>query len=71
MPKVKIEDREGEFIEQYDIVSKYQRREGLDGICAAQFTKMYEPSWKGSKNKQGENLDRIKKKQVSFCNDKR
>ena len=43
---VKISDREGEYIEKYDIVSKYQRRDGLEKICAAQFVKMYEPSWK-------------------------
>ena len=40
---VKIENREGDFIERYDIVSRYQRREGLEDICAAQFTKMHEP----------------------------
>ena len=45
IPSVKVENREGNFIEKYDIVSKYQRRVGLDLICAAQFTKMYEPSW--------------------------
>ena len=65
MPKVKIENREGEYIEQYDIVSKYQRREGLDGICAAQFTKMYEPTWKGPK-KEGKTLERIKENKFHF-----
>ena len=51
LPKTKIESKEGDFIENYDIVSKYHRREGLEAICAAQFTKMYEPSWKGPKEK--------------------
>ena len=52
LPKTRIENREGSYIEHYDIVSKYQRREGLDLICSAQFTKMYEPSWKGPKEKE-------------------
>ena len=51
MPKVKIENRSGEYVEKYDIVSKYQRRDGLNDICAAQFSKMYEPSWKGPSDK--------------------
>ena len=55
LPTIKIEDRDGNYIEKYDIVSKYQRREGLESICAAQFTKMYEPSWKEPSKK---NTDR-------------
>lgn len=47
----KIDNREGNYIEKYDIVSKYQRREGLELISAAQFTNMYEPSWKKTKDK--------------------
>ena len=46
LPTVKIANREGEYIEKYDILSKYMRRDGLEEISAAQFTKMYEPSWK-------------------------
>ena len=49
LQKIKIEDRDGQYVENYDLVSKYQRREGLNLICAAQFTKMYESSWKGPK----------------------
>ena len=66
MPKVKIANRDGDFIEQYDIVSKYQRREGLDEICAAQFTKMYEPTWKGPKKEKSETLERIKENKFHF-----
>ena len=51
LPKIKIENRSGEYVEKYDIVSKYQRRDGLNDICAAQFSKMYEPSWKGPSDK--------------------
>ena len=46
LPKVQIEGRDGNFIERYDILSKYERREGLDNLTAAQFAKMYESSWK-------------------------
>ena len=35
---LKIDNREGEYIEKHDIISKYQRREGLELISAAQFT---------------------------------
>ena len=56
IPTIKIENREGNYIEKYDIVSKYQRREGLESICAAQFTKMYEPSWKGPSKKETQKI---------------
>ena len=52
MPKIQIENRSGDYVEKYDIVSKYERRVGLERICAAQFAKMYEPSWKGPSDKQ-------------------
>ena len=45
MQKIHIENRCGDYIEKYDIVSKYQRREGLNQISAAQFASiMKEPS---------------------------
>ena len=46
LPKVEIENHEGYSVEKYDIVSKYQRTEGLEKLSLAQFCKMYEPSWK-------------------------
>ena len=52
LPTVKIENRDGDYIEKYDIVSKYERRGGLEEICPAQFTKMYEASWKKPKKYQ-------------------
>ena len=53
--KIKIEGREGEFIEKYDIISKYERRIGMAKLCVSQFGKMYLSAWK--KNKSEENPD--------------
>ena len=54
--KFKIPNREGEFVEKYDIVSKYERRPRgvLDNICLAQFVKMYKTSSKGKKGNDNE-----------------
>ena len=44
--KVQIEGREGLYVEKYDIVSKYERREdGLEELSFSQFAKMYTSSW--------------------------
>ena len=44
--KVKIEGRDGFYVEKYDIISKYERREaGLEELSFSQFAKMYSPSW--------------------------
>ena len=51
LPTVKIEGRDGVYIEKYDIISKYERRgeNVLVLICPSHFMKMYEPSWKKPK----------------------
>ena len=70
LPKIKIENKEGDFVENYDIVSKYERREGLEEICAAQFTKMYEPSWKGpAQDKVPKFVERNDRNKFHFCYD--
>ena len=44
--KVKIEGRDGLYVEKYDIISKYERREdGLEDLSFSQFEKMYTASW--------------------------
>jgi hypothetical protein len=43
--KIKIEGREGEFIEKYDVISKYERRIGMVKLCLSQFGKMYSSAW--------------------------
>ena len=45
-PTIMIEGKEGEYIEKYDIVSKYERRRSMKTMCLSQFAKMYTPSWK-------------------------
>ena len=59
LPKIKIENRSGDYVEKYDIVSKYERRVGLENLCAAQFAKMYEPSWKRPSDKKNENMPKM------------
>ena len=48
--KVQIEGKEGEYVEKYDLVSKYERRLSMSDICLAQFAKMYTASWKQDKS---------------------
>ena len=38
---VKVEGREGEWYEQRDLISQYERRPKLENICLAQFVRMY------------------------------
>ena len=54
--KFKIEGRD-EFVEKYDIVSKFERCKGKpDGLVYSHFAKMYSPAWKnGKENKSGKN----------------
>ena len=45
--KIKILGREGFYVEKYDTVSKFERKEdGNDELSFSQFSKMYGPSWK-------------------------
>ena len=48
--KIKIEGREGEFVERYDIISKYERRIGMIKLCLSQFGKMYLSAWRKKKS---------------------
>ena len=49
--KVIIDGREGVYVEKYDIVSKYERKEdGQEDISFSHFTKMYGPSWTYKEN---------------------
>ena len=51
LPKVKVlNHKEGEYIEQYDMNSKYERRDRLgnpelDGVSFAQVSRMFSPFW--------------------------
>ena len=38
---VKVEGREGEWYEQRDLISQYERRPKLEKLCLAQFVRMY------------------------------
>merc|ERR1712208_41531 len=45
--KFKVANREGWFVEKYDIISKYERcKKSLKGISFSQYAKMYTPTWK-------------------------
>ena len=47
---VQVEDKEGFFIENYDVVDKWYRRpETLDDLCFLQCGRMFRPGWKLSK----------------------
>ncbi|KAJ8369406.1 hypothetical protein SKAU_G00094340 [Synaphobranchus kaupii] len=51
--KLNIPGREGDYMEKYDIISKYERRsKDLEQICLAQFAKMYTSAWKGPGDKE-------------------
>ena len=54
--KKKIENREGWFVEKYDLVDKYTRRDkkcrDIDTLSTSQFWKMYDPVWKKRKKKE-------------------
>ena len=55
--KVKIEGRDGLYVEKYDIVSKYERREdGLEELSFSQFAKMYTSSWLYKNREENTNL---------------
>ena len=45
--KIRISGRDGVYIEKYDMVSKFERKEkGQDNLCFSHYAKMYKPSWK-------------------------
>ena len=44
-PLVKIDGKEGEYVEKYDIISKYERRLTMESLCLSQFAKMYTATW--------------------------
>ena len=51
--KIVIEGREGFYVEHYDSISKYERREkGLENLSFSQFSKMYTSSWNYVENNQ-------------------
>ena len=54
--KLKITGRDGMYVEKYDIISKFERKEdGDDDLSYSQFAKMYEPCWKNKENDKGFN----------------
>ena len=66
--KVKIDGREGFYVEKYDIVSKFERKEdGQEELSFSHFSKMYGPSWSKNKNKREDND--IEENNVEFDND--
>ena len=70
--KKKIENREGWFVEKYDLVDKYTRRDktcrDIDTLTTSQFWKMYDPVWKKKEKKIKSNKNRLslKKKRKTF-----
>ena len=58
--KKKIENRDGWFVEKYDIVDKYVRRDkkckDVDDLSPSQFWKMYGTAWKRKKRRRKTNF---------------
>ena len=52
--KLKVEGRDGFYVEKYDIVSKYERlvKKEKDEISFSHFAKMFSPSWKKKKSEE-------------------
>ena len=44
--KLKIDGRDGYYVEKYDIVSKFERCKGKKDLSFSQFAKMYSTAWK-------------------------
>ena len=56
--KLKIDGRDGYYVEKYDIVSKFERKEdGLEELSFTHFSKMYTPSWKYKETREDSNKD--------------
>ena len=54
--KIKISGRDGLYVEKYDTVSKFERKEdGNEDLSYSQFAKMYGPSWTYKENKNDKN----------------
>ena len=49
--KIKIDGKDGYYVEKYDIVSKFERCKGKKEMSYTQFAKMYTPVWKKEMNK--------------------
>ena len=71
--KKRIENREGWFVEKYDLVDKYVRRDKkckeIDGLRPGQYWKMYEPTWKKKKTGNKNKLSLSKEKQNEVNSD--
>ena len=67
LKKFKVDGREGDYIEKYDIVSKFERIEDkvkdLE-LSFSQFSKMYSPTWKEKQDKK-ESTDILDDDQIS------
>ena len=63
--KKRIENKDGWFVEKYDIVEKYVRRDKkcreVDNLSASQFWKMYGTAWKKRKVKKSKEIEKINK----------
>ena len=56
--KIKIEGRDGYFVEKYDIVSKFERCENKpQGLVYSHFAKMYSPAWRDKKSEKDDSND--------------
>ena len=49
--KIKINGRDGLYVEKYDLISKFERSLMDDILSFSQYAKMYTPAWKENKNK--------------------
>ena len=70
--KLKINGREGFYVEKYDVVSKFERKEdGMEDISFSHFAKMYGPSWKYKECDANENVvdDSDDENELDFSND--
>ena len=69
--KLKIDGRDGFYVEKYDIVSKYERcKHFLEETSFSQFSKMYTPGWKKEKKNEGAEETEDKRKQDENEKDK-
>ena len=56
--KLQIDGRDGYYVEKYDIVSKFERKEeGLEQFSFSHFSKMYTPSWKYKESKKDKRVN--------------
>ena len=55
--KIKIDGRDGYYVEKYDTVSKFERCKGKKDLPFTQFAKMYRPVWKKRDKEEQSNND--------------